>query len=108
MSWSPPLQGRSSGYRLRVAALSEPAAPARALSVDEGALQYVLRDLHPGATYQLQAYTVFDGKESVAYTSTNFTTSKSPLLNTVKVVSTVSRSEGSMTKQNSETESEEK
>lgn len=31
----------------------------------------------PGATYQVQAYTVFDNRESLAYISHNFTTSKS-------------------------------
>lgn len=30
----------------------------------------------PGATYQVQAFTVFENKESSAYTSRNFTTSK--------------------------------
>lgn len=38
--------------------------------------QYVLKDLTPGATYQLQLFTVYDNKESVAYISKNFTTSK--------------------------------
>lgn len=37
---------------------------------------YILRELTPGATYQVQAFTVFEGKESAAYTSRNFTTSK--------------------------------
>lgn len=37
---------------------------------------YVLKDLTPGATYQLQLFTVYDQKESVAYISKNFTTSK--------------------------------
>lgn len=38
--------------------------------------QYILKDLTPGATYQLQLFTVYDLKESVAYISKNFTTSK--------------------------------
>lgn len=38
--------------------------------------QYVLKDLTPGATYQLQLFTIYDHKESVAYISKNFTTSK--------------------------------
>lgn len=38
--------------------------------------QYVLKDLTPGATYQLQLFTVYEHKESVAYISKNFTTSK--------------------------------
>lgn len=37
---------------------------------------YALRDLTAGATYQVQAFTVFENKESAAYTSRNFTTSK--------------------------------
>lgn len=41
---------------------------------------YVLKDLVPGATYQVQAFTVFENKESAAYTSRNFTTSKYKLL----------------------------
>lgn len=75
VSWSPPLQGHHSGYKLRLISLSEPSAPLRNLPVEDDTSKYVIRDLHPGATYQLQAYTVFEGKESVAYTSTNFTTS---------------------------------
>jgi len=38
--------------------------------------QYILKDLIPGATYQLQLFTVYDHKESVAYISKNFTTSE--------------------------------
>lgn len=38
--------------------------------------EYTVRDLSPGATYQVQAFTVFDNRESLAYTSHNFTTSK--------------------------------
>ena len=44
--------------------------------MEDKALQYHIRELTPGATYQVQAYTVYDNKESVAYTSRNFTTSK--------------------------------
>lgn len=45
------------------------------MTIDDNSLSYNLKELTPGATYQVQAYTVFDGKESVAYTSRNFTTS---------------------------------
>lgn len=38
--------------------------------------QYILKDLIPGATYQLQLFSVYDLKESVAYISKNFTTSE--------------------------------
>lgn len=43
--------------------------------------QYILKDLTPGATYQLQLFTIYDHKESVAYISKNFTTSKSYIFN---------------------------
>ena len=48
----------------------------RTLQIEDNSFQHQLKDLTPGATYQIQAYTIFDGKESVAYTSRNFTTSK--------------------------------
>lgn len=47
----------------------------RTIPIEDGTLSHQLRELNPGATYQVQAYTVFDKKESVAYTSRNFTTS---------------------------------
>lgn len=49
----------------------------RTIPVEDGSFQYAMRELTPGATYQVQAFTVFDNKESLAYTSRNFTTSKS-------------------------------
>ena len=52
--------------------LSEPAATIRNLVIREA--RSTLRDLSPGATYQLQLYTVFENKESQAFISTNFTT----------------------------------
>lgn len=75
ISWSPPLQGRYSTYRLKVVSLSEAGAKPQTITIDDDTYQYNLRDLKPGASYQVQAYTVFDSKESVAYTSRNFTTS---------------------------------
>lgn len=53
--------------------LSEPDALPRYAVVEEG--KYTLANLTPGASYQVQLLTVYDGKESLAYTSTNFTTS---------------------------------
>ena len=35
---------------------------------------FQLRDLTPGATYEIQLFTVYENKESTAYISTNFTT----------------------------------
>ncbi|CAH2227131.1 jg25431, partial [Pararge aegeria aegeria] len=41
-----------------------------------GNWSHVLRDLSPGATYQLHAFTLLRDKESAAYASFNFTTSE--------------------------------
>lgn len=48
----------------------------RTIPIEGNELSYQVRDLMPGASYQVQAYTVFDNRESLAYTSRNFTTSK--------------------------------
>lgn len=74
ITWSPPSQGNYSAYRLKILGLSDNFATNQTIAVEDNLFQHVMRDLTPGATYQVQAYTVFDGKESVAYTSRNFTT----------------------------------
>ncbi|KAF7405885.1 hypothetical protein HZH68_005254 [Vespula germanica] len=71
--WSPPAQGNYSGFRLRVQSFSDTGNP-RTSVIPADAVPYTLRDLTPGATYSLQLFTVLDTKESVAYTSRNFTT----------------------------------
>ncbi|XP_076291656.1 protein tyrosine phosphatase 10D isoform X2 [Lasioglossum baleicum] len=71
--WSPPAQGNYSGFRLRVQSFSDTGNPKTSV-IPADAVPYVLRDLIPGATYSLQLFTVLDTKESVAYTSRNFTT----------------------------------
>lgn len=78
ITWSPPLQGSFSNFKLKINALTPALDPKpQVLTIEnlEGS-PYVLRELTPGATYQVQAFTVFEGKESAAYTSRNFTTSK--------------------------------
>lgn len=74
INWSPPSQGNYSAFKLKILGLSDSFATNQTIAVEDNQFQHVLRDLTPGATYQVQAYTVFDGKESVAYTSRNFTT----------------------------------
>ncbi|XP_015117197.1 tyrosine-protein phosphatase 10D isoform X2 [Diachasma alloeum] len=71
--WSPPSQGNYSGFRLRVQSFSD-AGPPKTSLIPSDAVPYTLRDLTPGATYSLQLFTVLETKESVAYTSRNFTT----------------------------------
>lgn len=72
--WSPPAQGNYSGFRLRVQSFSESTGNPKTSVIPADAVPYTLRDLMPGATYSLQLFTVLDTKESVAYTSRNFTT----------------------------------
>lgn len=73
--WAPPAEGNYSGFRLRVQSFSDTGNPKTSV-IPADAVPYVLRDLIPGATYSLQLFTVLDTKESVAYTSRNFTTSE--------------------------------
>lgn len=76
ITWSPPSQGNFSSYKLKIIGLSDYQLANKSVTIDDSSFQYQLKDLTPGATYQIQAYTIYDGKESVAYTSRNFTTSK--------------------------------
>lgn len=48
----------------------------RTSDIPDHAVSFTLRNLTAGATYSLLLFTVLDTKESVAYTSRNFTTSK--------------------------------
>ncbi|XP_048512259.1 tyrosine-protein phosphatase 10D isoform X3 [Athalia rosae] len=73
VSWSPPAEGNYSGFRLRVQSFTDTSSP-RTIVVAANDSSYTLRDLIPGASYSLQLFTVLDANESVAYTSTNFTT----------------------------------
>jgi len=70
--WDPPTVGSHSGFKLKVIPLSEPENTIRNIVIRE--TKSTLRDLTPGATYEIQLYTVYENKESQAYISTNFTT----------------------------------
>ncbi|XP_069691312.1 tyrosine-protein phosphatase 10D isoform X2 [Periplaneta americana] len=72
ISWSPPLLGHSTSFKLKVQSLSEPHVNINPVTVED--THYTLQNLTPGASYQVQLFTEYDGKESVAYTSRNFTT----------------------------------
>lgn len=76
ITWSPPTQGNYSSFKLKILGLSDYQYANKTILIDDDSFQYQMKDLTPGATYQIQAYTIFDGKESVAYTSRNFTTSE--------------------------------
>ncbi|XP_008203382.1 tyrosine-protein phosphatase 10D isoform X5 [Nasonia vitripennis] len=71
--WEPPRHGNYSGFRLRVQSFNDASNPWTSV-IPADAAPYTLRDLTPGATYSLQLFTVLETKESVAYTSRNFTT----------------------------------
>lgn len=75
VSWDAPVHGGHASYRLKLVGLTYP-GKIQAILLEESDLPYTLKDLIPGASYQVQAFTDFDLKESVAYTSRNFTTSK--------------------------------
>ncbi|KMZ08219.1 tyrosine-protein phosphatase 10D isoform X2 [Drosophila simulans] len=74
ITWRPPGSGRYSGFRIRVLGLTDlPFERSYSLEGNE-TLQLSAKELTPGGSYQVQAYSVYQGKESVAYTSRNFTT----------------------------------
>nr|XP_053628102.1 tyrosine-protein phosphatase 10D-like [Cherax quadricarinatus] len=77
VSWDPPVIGGYSGFKLKVIPLSEPQNSNRNVGISEAQLPFNLRELTPGASYELQLYTVYEYKESAAYISSNFTTRKS-------------------------------
>ncbi|XKL64252.1 hypothetical protein PGB90_004338 [Kerria lacca] len=76
INWNPPTAGEYSGFKMKVLSLSE-AAPIRNIPLVDSASPYILKDLTPGGSYQVQLFTVYDNKESAAYVSRNFTTKPS-------------------------------
>ncbi|XP_002010656.3 tyrosine-protein phosphatase 10D [Drosophila mojavensis] len=77
ITWKPPSTGKYSGFKIKVLGLTEPPHSEynrSYLLAGNDTLQLSAKELTPGGTYQVQAYTVYQGKESVAYTSRNFTT----------------------------------
>lgn len=78
ISWNPPAHGSFTSFKLKINPLVHiPDPKTQSFTIDNvDGTQYRVNDLVPGATYQVQAFTVFENKESAAYTSRNFTTSK--------------------------------
>ena len=72
--WQPPASGGFSGFKLKVLPLSELTKSIRNIVIREDSSPFPLKDLTPGATYEIQLFTVYENKESAAYISTNFTT----------------------------------
>ena len=71
VGWKPPVLGSHSGFKLKLIPLSELGKSVRNLVVRE--TSSTLKDLSPGATYEIQMFSMFENKESQAYISTNFT-----------------------------------
>lgn len=78
ISWDAPSQGSFTSFKLKIQPLVHITDPKQqTITIDNiDSTSYALKELVPGATYQVQAFTVFENRESVAYTSRNFTTSK--------------------------------
>ncbi|XP_053600503.1 tyrosine-protein phosphatase 10D isoform X2 [Plodia interpunctella] len=77
IGWSPPPHGDYTGFRFKVIPLTDrlTSDTARNITVEgAGNWTHTLRELAPGATYQLHAFTLLHDKESAAYASRNFTT----------------------------------
>ena len=76
LDWLPPSEGTVSSYQAKIIPiLSEHGdANTRNLNVSSNELTLKLRDLTPGATYEVQLQSIYAKKPSNAYLSANFTT----------------------------------
>lgn len=77
VTWDPPDTGDYSAFKLKMIPLSEPQNSIKNIIITENQLPFPMRELTPGASYELQLFTVYENKESDAYVATNFTTRKS-------------------------------
>ena len=77
VSWRPPSLADHSGFKLRLAPLSDTGESVRSLGLRNSSLR--LGDLKPGATYQIQISTVLGDMESQAAVAANFTTRPNPV-----------------------------
>ncbi len=72
VNWDPPSGGQHSAFKLKLIPLNI----LRNIVINE--TTNTLRDLTPGATYQVQVSSIYEDKESQTYISTNFTTKPNP------------------------------
>ncbi|XP_067145114.1 tyrosine-protein phosphatase 10D-like [Centruroides vittatus] len=75
--WDPPRKGNYTGFKVKVIPLSDDDESA-SRDFDSIKSPFSLRDLVPGASYEARLYSVFHGKESPVFVSSNFTTKPSP------------------------------
>lgn len=76
IEFQPPENGKVSGYRLLVSPLSElDETLNQQFNISVNAEQpYTIRDLVPGGHYEIQLYSILNGKLSTEFLATNFTT----------------------------------
>lgn len=75
LDWSAPNEGSVSSYQAKIIPLSEHDDTAvKNLNVSNSELTLKLRDLTPGATYEVQLQSIYAKKPSNAFLSANFTT----------------------------------
>lgn len=75
LDWSAPSEGLVSSYQAKIIPLSEhDDTPVKNLNVSSKELTLTLRDLTPGATYEVQLQSLYTKKPSNAFLSANFTT----------------------------------
>ena len=75
-TWAPPKNGGYTGFKLSVVPLSEKDDNTVRNNYINHVTPFLLRDLTPGASYEVQLYSVFHGQDSSVFVATNFTTSK--------------------------------
>lgn len=76
LDWQPPLEGNVSEYQAKIIPLSEQdtTTTSKTLNVSSNEFTLMLRDLMPGATYEVQLQSIYARKPSNAFLSANFTT----------------------------------
>lgn len=84
--WDPPFTGGYTGFKLVILSSEDDLSP-RTFDLSQDSLSFTLRDLTPGASYEVQLSTVYQDKESSIFISSNFTTSNFAFLALYKCIS---------------------
>ncbi|XP_027197018.2 sidekick cell adhesion molecule [Dermatophagoides pteronyssinus] len=81
LDWNPPIEGRFHSFKIIIEPLSvQDDSGIRTIVVGlQDATPVPIRDLTPGASYQIRLYTVYRNEDSRQYLQANFTTDPAPL-----------------------------